>query len=85
MSGPSGVFRVLADLVARKTGVDPSRVAPGSRLIDFGLDSVKAMELVVELEQAFDLAIDDQELADMETLGDIAAYIERRLADRRSP
>ncbi|MBX3468065.1 MAG: acyl carrier protein [Planctomycetes bacterium] len=82
MSGPSGVFQVLADLVARKTRVDASRVVPGARLIDFGLDSVKAMELVVELEQAFDLAIDDQELADMETLGDIAAYIERRLAAR---
>lgn len=83
MSGPSGgVFRFLADLVARKTSVDPGRVQPDSRLIDFGIDSVKAMELVVELEQAFDLAIDDQDLVDMETLGDIAAYVERRLASR---
>lgn len=82
MSGPNAVFRVLADLVARKAGVDASRVQPSSRLIDFGMDSVKAMELVVELEQTFDLAIDDQDLVDMQTLGDIAAYVERRLASR---
>lgn len=82
MSEPSGVFRILADLVARRTGGDPSRVQPASRLADLGVDSIQAMELVVELEQTFDLSIDGQDLVDLETLGDVASYVERRLASR---
>lgn len=78
----NAVFPVLVDLITRKTRVDAARVQPASRLIDFGLDSVKTMELVVELEQAFDLSIPDEDLLDMETIGAIADYVERRLASR---
>jgi acyl carrier protein len=78
----NAVFPVLVDLITRKTRVDAARVQPASRLIDFGLDSVKTMELVVELEQAFDLSIPDEDLLDMETIGAIADYVERRLARR---
>jgi acyl carrier protein len=78
----NAVFPVLVDLITRKTRVDASRIQPASRLIDFGLDSVKTMELVVELEQAFDLSIPDEDLLDMETIGAIADYVERRLAAR---
>lgn len=78
----NAVFPVVVELITRKTRVDPARVQATSRLIDFGLDSVKTMELVVELEQAFDLSIPDEDLLDMETIGAIAAYVERRLATR---
>ncbi len=78
MAGPD-VLGVVADLVARKARVDRARVLPSARLIDFGLDSVKALELVVDLEQALGLEIPDQDLAHVRTIGDIARYLERRL------
>lgn len=78
----NAVFPVLVDLITRKTKVDAAKVQRASRLIDFGLDSVKTMELVVELEQAFDLSIPDEDLLAMETIGAIADHVERRLAAR---
>lgn len=74
------VLTTLAELVAKKARVDRARVTPGARLIDFGLDSVRALELVVDLEQTFGLEIPDQDLAGAQTVGDIARYLERRLA-----
>lgn len=82
MSGAGGVFQVLVDAIARKTGADPASLGPRARLVDLGLDSIKVMELVVELEQAFDLAVDQEELAELATLGDVADHVERRLASR---
>ncbi len=74
------VQKTLAELVARKARIDLARVNPGARLIDFGLDSVRALELIVDLELAFGLEIPDQDLASAQTVGDIARYLERRLA-----
>lgn len=82
MSGPSGVSKVLADLVARRTGRDPASVLPTSRLAELGVDSIQAMELVVEVQRSFDVSVDGQDLVDMETLGDVVQYVERRLASR---
>ncbi len=58
--------------------VPRERVTPESRFIDFGLDSVKALDLVVELEEAYGIEIPDGDLADLHTLGDLAAYVRAR-------
>lgn len=79
MAGPN-VLGVVADLVAKKARVDRSRVVPSARLIDFGLDSVKALELLVDLEQALGLEIPDQDLTGARTIDDLVRYLERRLA-----
>lgn len=71
---------MLIDLVARRTRADRARIGPRSRFIDFGLSSVAALELVVDLEQALGVSIPDADLAQLETLGDLAGYLERRLA-----
>lgn len=73
------MFPVVAELVAAKARVDRARVLPTARLIDFGLDSVRALELVVDLEQRFGLEIPDQDLATAQTVEDIARYVARRL------
>ena len=75
---PRTPLQVLRDLVVERTRVDPDRIQPDSRLVDFGIDSVRAMEIVVDLERIFDLSIPDQDLLDIETLAQIADYIEQR-------
>lgn len=60
------------------TQVDPSKIRRSSRLIDFGLDSVRAMELIAELEDHYDLSIPDEDVMEIETVDDIARYIDRR-------
>lgn len=37
-------------------------IAPGDDLGEFGLDSLRTIQLIVELEQNFDLAFNDDEL-----------------------
>ena len=71
-------FDTLSQVVVERLGVDPARVRPASRFDDLGLDSLQVVSLVVALEQAFDLTIPPQDLEALRTLGDLAAYLERR-------
>lgn len=71
-------FEFIASQIARLTWTDREKIRPEARFIDFGLDSVKAMDLVVEMEQAYGIEIADKDLADLSTLQDVADYVEQR-------
>jgi len=51
---------------------------------DLGLDSLAVMEVVADIEDKFKLTIDDEELQNVTTVGDVVKAIETRLqADGR--
>ena len=80
MTPPKSPLEFLKDQVARLTWTDREKVRSEARFIDFGLDSVKAMDLVVELEEAYGISIPDKDLADLSTLADVARYVDDRRA-----
>jgi acyl carrier protein len=47
---------------------------------DLGLDSMATIELLFRIEEAFDLQIPDEDLRGLATVGDVTAYVEKRLA-----
>ena len=46
---------------------------------DMGLDSLDQIELVMECEREFDIAIDDADVENFQTMGDVLDYSEARL------
>jgi acyl carrier protein len=57
---------------------DGRLITPESNLIrDLGLDSLAAMDLLMELETRFDIAIPINSLPTIETVGDLAELIGR--------
>jgi acyl carrier protein len=74
-------FRFLRARLADRLRVRPETIQPGTRMAeDLGLDSVTAVELLIEVEERFHLTITDQEVARLDTVGDAASFI----AERRS-
>jgi len=63
--------RQLLELVGRRLGVEAT---PDTPLTGLGVDSLRLADFVVDLERHFDLDA-DQELFEVETLGELAAYI----------
>jgi acyl carrier protein len=72
------IRRFIADVCA----VDPSKVQPHSKLLAFGLDSVRLLDVLLAVEERFgvQLSESDPELATVETVSDLVALIERRRA-----
>jgi acyl carrier protein len=61
---------------------DPATITENHHLRDdLGLDSVAVIELLFEIEERFKLQIPDQDLPGLSTVGSVAAYVQRRLAE----
>jgi len=62
--------------VGRAFGVEEDDVTPGAKFIeDLGADSLDTVELVMALEEHFDIQIPDEDAEKIVTVGDAIAYI----------
>jgi acyl carrier protein len=71
-----GRIRRIRTLVADQLGVDFAEVTPEASILDdLGADSLDVVELVMSLEDAFDIEVPDEEVEGMRTIGDIEQYV----------
>ena len=62
---------------AEQMGVDKVKVAPETSFVnDLGADSLDTVELVMELEDEFDISIPDEDAEKIQTVGQAIQYIE---------
>jgi acyl carrier protein len=67
--------------LARVSPRDLGPISADRPLTDLGLDSVSAVELMAQLEDAYDVTIDESALSAVTTFGDLQALIERLRAE----
>ncbi|MFO7998245.1 MAG: acyl carrier protein [Bacteroidales bacterium] len=64
-------------IIVDKLGVDEKEVAPEASFTnDLGADSLDTVELIMEFEKEFNLAIPDDQAEKISTVGDAISYIE---------
>jgi len=69
---------IALDVIAQVSGIERSKIEPEMELVaHLSMDSAKALELLVELEEKLDIEIGDEDAARLNTVGDIYAYLER--------
>ena len=70
----------VVDIIANQLGVDKETITPGANVIDdLGADSLDIVELVMALEESFDLEIPDEDAEKIRTVQDIYSYLESNL------
>ena len=74
MTTAAEVKRLLGETCA----IDPAAIRDDARLIEYGLDSVRATDLVIALEERFSISIPDTDAARLKTVADLQAYVARR-------
>ena len=72
----------IVDAIAIATQRDKGSITPDSRLDNLGIDSLKAINIVYELEEEFDIEVPNEAIAEMVTVNDIDLAITRLLAER---
>jgi len=71
----------IRSIVAEQLGVDMSEVTPDASILDdLGADSLDVVELVMALEDAFDIEVPDEDVEDIRTIGDMERYVSKRAA-----
>ena len=73
-------FEKVKSIIVETLSCDEASVTLEASLEDdLGADSLDAVELNMSLEEAFDISIPDEKLADFKTVADIVDYIEKNI------
>ena len=74
-------FEQVKRVLAEQLGVDESVITLDSSFVDdLGADSLDVVELVMALQEKFEIEIPDEEAEKIQTIGDVVAYIEKAKA-----
>ena len=69
-------------IIIERLGVDENQITDNASFKDdLGADSLDIVELVMELEDEFNIEIPDEKAETFETVGDVANYIESKLLE----
>jgi acyl carrier protein len=71
------VFDKIAEIIAEKLEIDKADITPESSFNDMQVDSLYMVEIMLSIEEEFDLVIDDA--STLETVADLVAYVEERI------
>ncbi len=71
----------VRSIVADQLGVEVGDCAADARILDdLGADSLDVVELVMALEDAFDIEVPDEDVEHIRTIGDVEKYVTARAA-----
>ena len=75
------IFKTMQDLIAEQFALEPDEINMESSFTDdLGADSVDLVELVMAMEEEFDIGeIDEEDLAALKTIGDCVRYLSGKL------
>ena len=72
------IFEKVRDALASQFELDPATITLETNLIDdIGADSLDVVELIMELEDEFGIAISDEAASELYTVGRIVEYLEK--------
>ncbi|NBX69088.1 MAG: acyl carrier protein [Proteobacteria bacterium] len=70
----------VKSIIVEQLGVDMETVTPEASFIDdLGADSLDIVELVMTMEEEFDLEIPDEDAEKIKTVNDVISYIKTKV------
>ena len=73
------IFEKVAEILAEQLDVEAEEITPETDIIDdLGADCLDIVDLVMSLEDEFDLEIPDEDVEGIRTVGGLTKYLEDR-------
>lgn len=77
------VSEKVKGLIAEQLKLDLSKVTDEAKLVeDLGADSANIMVLIMDLEDTYNMTVEDNVITSLKTVADVIAYIEKRLKEQ---
>ena len=74
------MFEQIKKALAEQLGVDASKITLDSRIVeDLGADSLDVVELLMNLEEEYNITVSEEEATKISTVGDFVALVEGKL------
>ena len=69
----------MIDIIVEQLSVDRDKVVSGASFVDdLGADSLDLVELIMEMEELFGVAIADEELEKIRTIKDVVDFLRKK-------
>jgi acyl carrier protein len=77
----NGLSERIQSVVADQLGVEITEVTKDASILDdLGADSLDVVELVMTLEETFNIEVPDEAIEEMRTIGDVQRFVESRVS-----
>lgn len=74
------VLDKIKDMFEKQLGIDKSKITEDSDIIkDIGADSLDIVEFLMDAENEWGITIEEEDVKDLHTIGDVVKYIESRI------
>ena len=74
------ILEKLKDIIVEQLGVESDIISKESTFVDdLSADSLDIVELIMSIEESFDIEIPDQDAEKIVTVGDVINYIKEKL------
>ena len=74
------IFEELASMIANQLKVAPETVTREARLVeDLGADSANVMVLIMDIEDRYNMQVEDSAITSLKTVGDVVDYIQSQI------
>ena len=71
------VLEKVKAILSTQFDVDEDTITPGTNIMeDLGADSLDVVDMLMSLEDEFDVEISDEEIETLQTVGEVVSYIE---------
>ena len=73
------MFEEIKELLVELASVDEHEVLPDANLQSLGIDSIYAVELILELEEHYNIKIETEEMLKLKIVSDVVKLVESKV------
>ena len=74
------IFEELKAIIVDQMGINPDEITMDTDIIkDLSCDSLDMVEMLMTVESKYGFEVDDSDVSDLATIGDVVKYIESRI------
>ena len=71
-------MKTIKEIISRQTDIDEDNLREDTTIEEITSDSLDIVEMLMEIEEAFDMDISDEDVKKLTTIGELCNYIDDR-------
>ena len=73
------ILQKIKEIISEQTGIEKDKLSESTTIEDVIADSLDTVEMLMSIEESFDMDIPDSDTEKFTNIGDLVSYIESRM------
>lgn len=73
------ILQKIKEIISEQTGIEKDKLSESTTIEDVIADSLDTVEMLMSVEESFDMDIPDSDAEKFTNIGDLVSYIESRM------